>query len=375
MLDEDVQRLKVRYKESPLPLSPWPRLSEPLDLELTHAALLTQEIVADLDPAKLGIGWWTAYSSLDIKTRIFLSDYLVTVADAVPTNMVEARVERLELDHAFADYRKVWERILQPGKKLMVKPPKGPYEDLTHFRVQAHLAGVMRAWASALDCVGGCIVGVAGLPTNLVRASATSASEELSKHAGDHALLQQLHDDLEAVEAAAGPPGWRAWLLAMRHTIVHRGRRTITFSGAIDRSGLVEFDLQLPTSPELTDVEASVHAGGFAPSLFRVPADAFLARMDAAVATYIDGVCRLLVDLWRTRRADPTLIETPAKQWKTKAEGDLYAPVFGGFPDLAAKTQPLTGLDVGPEQARRLHAAGLAHRSAGDITPDPGVWR
>jgi hypothetical protein len=41
--------------------------------------------------------------------------------------------------------------------------------------VEAHLAGVLRAWGSALACVGGCIVGVAGLPASLVRADLKTA--------------------------------------------------------------------------------------------------------------------------------------------------------------------------------------------------------
>lgn len=73
------------------------RLADSLGLQLADLVALGDEIAHDLDPAVHGIGWWKAYSDLDTKTRIFLSDYLVTCARAVPDNMVEASIERLEL--------------------------------------------------------------------------------------------------------------------------------------------------------------------------------------------------------------------------------------------------------------------------------------
>ncbi|MBX7555326.1 hypothetical protein ABZX95_47645 [Streptomyces sp. NPDC004232] len=57
-----------------------------------------------------------AYPDLDRQTRILLSDYLVACARAVADNLIEAQVERLELDHAVDDFRKWIERGIRPGR-------------------------------------------------------------------------------------------------------------------------------------------------------------------------------------------------------------------------------------------------------------------
>jgi hypothetical protein len=171
MLDKDARRLKVPYPSTMRPEDAGlARIAGPLGVNLASPLELGDEIVADLDATAHGIGWWQGYQDIDRKTRIFLSDYLVACARAVPGNLVEAEVERLELDHAADDYLKWMERGAGPRGKFTVKPPRGPYEELSYCRAGTHLTGMLRAWGSALDCVGGCIIGVAGLPSNLVRA-------------------------------------------------------------------------------------------------------------------------------------------------------------------------------------------------------------
>jgi hypothetical protein len=78
--------------------------------------------------------------------------------------------------------------------------------------------------------VGGCIVGVAGLPSNLIKADLGPALKSLDKQSSGNQILAQIQSDLEQTEANAGPAGWRDWLLGMRNTDVHRGRRTVTWS-------------------------------------------------------------------------------------------------------------------------------------------------
>ena len=159
------------------------------------------------------------------------------------------------------------------------QPPRGPYEELGLRRVEAHTAGVLRAWGSALDCLGGCIVGVAGLPTDLVRADLGKARNCLYKQSKDNPVLNRLQADLAEAEAPirASPMGPADWLLGMRNTVVHRGRRTVTWTAIVGDTGISDFTLQLPVSPELTDVEAAVpQAGGWMaassrPRLPRIP--------------------------------------------------------------------------------------------------------
>ncbi len=74
-------------------------------------------------------------------------------------------------------------RGLTTAGQPTVEPTRSPYEDLAINRVHAHLAGALRAWGSALDCVEGCVIGVAGLPANLVKADLKKAREQLEKQA------------------------------------------------------------------------------------------------------------------------------------------------------------------------------------------------
>lgn len=221
------------------------RVADPLGLYLAMSVALGDEIVDDLDKAVHGIGWWKAYQDLDPQTRILLSDYLAACARAIPDNLVEAQVERLEHDHAAEDFRKWLSRGVTSGERSTVEPPRSSYEELAIHRVQTHLAGVLRAWGSALDCVGGCIIGVAGLPSNLVKADLDTALKFLAKESPGDQVLTQLQADLQQAEAVAGPAGWRDWLLGMRNTYVHRGRRNVTWSGNLEGNEVVDFNLRL----------------------------------------------------------------------------------------------------------------------------------
>jgi hypothetical protein len=375
MLDKDLKRLKTPYLNPPRPDDPvLSRVAKPLGLKLEEPVTLGDEIVADLDTKVHGIGWWATYSVIDRKTQILLSDYLVACVRAIPSNLVEAQVERLELDHAVEDYRKWMGRGAQLGRRFTVKPPQGPYEELSLRRVEAHTAGVLRAWGSALDCLGGCIVGVAGLPTDLVRADLGKARDCLDRQSKDSPVLDRLKAGLEQAEAQAGPAHWRDWLLGMRHTMVHRGRRTVTWTAILGKTGISDFTLQLPVSPELTDVEAAIRAGGWMAASFAVPAAEFLDQFRDTVGTYVSEASKLLAELWRRRRADPGLLTQSPRQWKQPQGLINPVPAFHGFPNLTQSNRQFTALDVGVETDLRLKAAGLTARDGAEHRPDPGVW-
>jgi hypothetical protein len=349
MLNDDLSRLRRDYPRTVRPEEPdLLRLATPLHLELTNAAALGDEIIADLDTTVRGIGWWKAYPDIDQKTRILLSDYLTACARAIPDNLIEAQIERLELDHAVDDFRKWFERGVNPGRPLKVRPPRSPYEELGPRRAQTHLTGMLRAWGTALDCIGGCIVGVAGLPADLVRADMGKARSSLATESKKHPMLEQLRLDLERAEADAGPTGWREWLLGMRHTVVHRGRRTAVWAGDVDRAGLTGFSLQLPVSPELTEVDAVIRTGGQIASTFQAPAAEILGELSKTVGAYVDEATRLLAELWRARRTDPALLVQSPKQWKAPKGLINPVPVFRGFPPAHA-----TAADTGDQLGRR----------------------
>ena len=167
---------------------------------------------------------------------------------------------------------------------------------------------MLRAWGSALDCVGGCLVGVAGLPSSLVRADMDTARRSLARNSPGNQVLEQLQADLEQAEATSGPAGWRDWLLGMRNTVVHRGRRTVTWSNNVDATGVTDFGLRLPVAPDLTEVNAVIQAGGVMAATFTAPAVGLLDELSKTVGSYVTEACRVLAELWRKRRADPGLL-------------------------------------------------------------------
>jgi hypothetical protein len=373
MLDKDVTRLSEPYLQQPQPDEhSLLRLAGPLGLDLAAAVELGDEIVSDLDTNAYGIGWWKAYRELDRQTRILLSDYLVACARAIPDNLVEAQVERLELDHAAEDFSKWMARGLTTAEHGTVDAPSSPYEDLATHRVQSHLAGALRAWGSALDCVEGCIIGVAGLPVDLVKADMKKARDHLQKLVSGNQALNQLQADLERAEAAAGPAGWREWLLGMRNTFVHRGRRTNFWVG--DSDGAVSnLSLRLPLAPNLTDADAIVQAAGLIAATFAVPAADLLGEVSKTVDAFVAEACRALTRLWRVRRADTGLLPQNPRQWK-QPDGLITLPAFQGYSNLTQSRGLSTSLGLSPEGARRLAAAALLHRLGNDRGPDPAVW-
>jgi hypothetical protein len=140
------------------------------------------------------------------------------------------------------------------------------------------------------------------------------------------------------------------------------------------RGGVVEdFILILPKSPELTEVDAWVRAGGYAATQLHVSHEAFLRSLSTSVHAYLNAAADALSALWRERRTDPGLLEQPASQWRTSQE-IIRPPVFNGYTDLAEPRFPMTELGVTDSVERRLKAAGLTDRRVDDVGPSPTVW-
>lgn len=372
MRDSDVRRLKTRYRSVDPNVPNDRRLNDNTGLGIGSIIDLGDLLRDDLDSVNHGIGWWQAYTGINTKTRILISDYLLSCARDVTTNMLEAHAHRLEFDHASDDFKAYIERGIQKNRTV-IPPPRGMYDELSNFRVGAHLVGMLRAFGSALDCLGGCIVGVAGLPTDIVRTSHAIARRDLPNQATSIPRLGKLHADLIQCEAAAGPTGWISWLVGMRNTVVHRARRIVSYNVDRGPSGRVTVDLLLPRAPELTEVEGWIYAGGYVASHFQTPADAFLTELTKSVSSYIDSTAKLLATLWRERKSDPSLIMQPIQQWKNPTGLINPVPTFSGYP-LPPLPGQITGVGTANETALRLTAAALTDRGPDDVRPSPRIW-
>ncbi len=97
--------------------------------------------------------------------------------------MVEARLHWLEFqDSAERESDRMANAVVVENGQVTVRPPRqgkplGQLDLSTLSRL--HQAGLVRALAGALDCVGGGIIGVVGLPVNLLKADFSGVEEAL----------------------------------------------------------------------------------------------------------------------------------------------------------------------------------------------------
>jgi hypothetical protein len=136
----------------------------------------------------------------------------------------------------------------------------------------------------------------------------------------------------------------------MRNTDVHRGRRTVSWSGNPEGNEIKDFSIRLPIQPNLTEVDAIVQAGGVIAATFTAPSTDMLDELSKTVGTYVSDASGILTDLWRMRRANPGLVSQSPVQWK-QPSGLIIPPVFRGFPNLASPASQITSLGVSPEGA------------------------
>jgi hypothetical protein len=93
MRREDEEKLQKPYPEAtPIP----ERFADSLRVVLPGVRELQQEVSADLDERKFGVGWWAPYPGTS--RRILISDHLLLCVGTIETNLVEAQLRRRPVD-------------------------------------------------------------------------------------------------------------------------------------------------------------------------------------------------------------------------------------------------------------------------------------
>lgn len=318
MRREDNEKLQQPYPAA-TPINE--RFADALGVKLPAVRELNEEVFGDLDETAYGIGWWAPHPGTS--RRILISDQLLMCVAGIETNLVEARLHLLEL----SDFDEQEDRIIahavkhdQQGRPSVRMPErKKPADDLTHHMAALHITGFFRAVGSALDCLGGAIIGVLALPTSILKADierATSALEKVKNPVTDGEKVQvAFRTDLAALVASAGPTGWLPWTTDHRNMLVHRGRRLQPFRLekrgatllAADSSPIVlaRAVRQLAQDPGLSDVEAFASIG--APVLTEDSKVTLEGVMGSALALS-ETTSASLVQVWRRRRSEPALL-------------------------------------------------------------------
>ncbi len=343
------------------------RANEALGVHIPAARAMFEEIVGDLSETRFGIGWWAPHP--DKFRRILISDQLLLCAQSVQTNVVEARLHLLELREARDNAAEsMGGRVTVDPSGPRILPAERAADELPAAMVWLHTGGFLRAIGSAFDCLAGVIIGVAAIPQSILRADFTKVMvylRRLSPHEASTEAQAEIYQRVQSSIEAAGPPGWHAWTLDYRNMLVHRGRHMVLSRLLPEKSPILSASGQpvvyarqvvlLPNDPGRSEVEV----------LRDAPTNHFLLTEDGALTVervyesavqVIEAASRALAELWRRRRASPSLLIQPQKQWE-----HLPATQSCGFRGYAAGTVQVKGeaMFVNPLFGRRLQAAAL----------------
>jgi hypothetical protein len=372
MMRADIERLSQEY---PVREPRQGRLARALQVDIPVWRQLGDEILGDFDEDVFGVGWWAPGPGTS--RRILISDHLCNCVRSVETNLIEARlhlIEAMDFWERESDFHARAVSINADGTlKVEMPERRRPLGEITAAMGILHTIGFIRAIAGALDCYGASVVGVMALRVNLLRADLDSARRALAAVAGANpgeALQAQFGGQLEAGIERAGPPGWFRWVVDLRNTLIHRGRRLHMSelrpvpSGIVDRDGrrVIHTDVihQLPRDPGRSDVEMFLDA--VHPPVLTESASVTLLGVLESTLQLIGEGGGLLHDVWRARRSNPAVLPQPREQWP---EGPLA--VTAGFEGYAPGSMPYNPAQLRADATlvQRMMAASLGDAALG----------
>jgi hypothetical protein len=368
MRPTDRARLSEPYPENTDP--PDAAAMAALGKELPQWAALETEILADFtEQPPWGIGWWAPDPGTS--RRILIADQLHCYATSVAGNMTEAALHWLEfLDASDRDSARFVDAVKMENGRPTIEAPRArsPLEQLGPEFVRIHQAGIIRALASALDCLAGVIIGVAALPTSILQADFDRARTRLGKITGaaNDGEKMQAHFSarLEASIVASGPPGWLDWTLDFRNMLVHRGRRfeygqfvprTPALFGADGRPVLrARRVTHLPRDPGRSDVEVFLDTPWT--MVVGEERERTLQGLIGSTKSLLETTAKALLELWQWRRDHAASLRQPVAQWpngrSTQSTG------FNGYAPRTLELAPGMAM-VHPVAARRFRSAAL----------------
>lgn len=343
-----------------------------LGVEVPELRTLEDDILSDFAvDHPYGVGWWAPHPGSS--RRILISDQLYSCVHSAGDILLEAGVHWLELldqleseNHRLADVVK-----LVGGEPQMKLPPRAtPYDEIGTELIRLHVIGVVRALAGALDCLAGVIIGVAGLPTSILRAdfagvrSTFAKQTKLAANEEGRAIQQQLGARLEVLISAAGPAGWLDWSLGFRNMLVHRGRRRDVGVMVLRPPVLVgpdgtpilraDFVLHLPRDPVRSEVEVLLDASN--PAVLEEPAQATLGGLIGSTRRLLDAMAIELRAVWKWRRENANKIPQPKEQWPGGV--NMNTQEFLGYRPGIAPFKP-EQMTTSEADIRRLRASAL----------------
>lgn len=353
-------------------------LEERLGIDVPAARTMSAEILADLDSQTHGVGWWAPYP--DDKRRIFISDYLAQLMVSFPLNLAEAALHLLEVernqDESSAQIRHavVLGGVNVRGSQYRVRmPPRTSLRDLLPNRLlDLHVAGMFRALGSALDTLAAIVVVVGAFPQKVITVDFRKLLDHLQKPmpaTPGGQLQDRIRATIQGSVQSAGPVGWMDWAIDYRNMLVHRGRR-LQLRTLTPDSGPAILDgrgspilrcrsiMHLARDPKNSDLQAYFGTDPQPSRLSNVLEEDGVLALKSTLegAVFVSRrVCDVLLDVWRTRRATPSLLSQPRGQWP---ELSIHPDTFSGFNPGSVEVAP-TMATVAPNMVRRLTSAAI----------------
>lgn len=298
---------------------------EALGVRVPSLQGLYDDIQADVDVTAGGVSWWVEH--LDTHRRILITDHILAALHSVQENLAEAALHRLEYIEAVDQVSRRMSRFIRPDGSREMPAARCAADLLPHKLELLHAGGLFRAIGSALDCMAVVVIGVLGVPQDVLRADFQRTRlwlrSETKKAVQRYPIQLEFASALEDVIQSAGPDGWLGWADDYRNMFVHRGRRNAMSQLDVDAVIVGPDGRPIPNTtvrpllladPCVSTVEAWARLREGPMTLTEVAQDTLTELIRSTV--FVSNACaeRLRI-AWSNRRTYPQLVRQPESQW------------------------------------------------------------
>jgi hypothetical protein len=295
----------------------------------------------------------------DVGQRAVVSDQILTAADAIATNLIEARVHLRDFEEMTA----AGEREAREIDHLA-----------TDTRIDLHVVGFFRAFGSTLDCLAAVAVGILRLPRSIHRTSMTALMRLKPAAMQDEQQRARVEEMQELIRDAGSKPvaGWLEWAIEHRNALVHRPRQidfmvprrthaVVVLANPSEWLDLVRYDLHLRSKPWLPDLQHLATPEPKAEELLLAePAGETMAGLFEQLNAFSERFASWLVGVWDRIEARELTLEVPVDSWKEEPDIEIE---FAGFQKKTLNAGDL--LRGHPLTTMRLELAERVRRKRG----------
>lgn len=324
------------------------------DVRIANVRALADRLNSDFRAAD---GGFAAYSALPLEHRAVVSDQIVGAPQAVPSNLIEARLHEKDMNELLSGGLPFGEVTLKSHERST--------------RVDMAIVGFFRGVGSALDCLAAAAIGVLRLPCSIRRATFPQL-----RGFGTAKTYPVWAELTNLVDHYANDPaeGWLDWTLEMRHALMHRPRLLtlllprdtpplrVLLPKAVAKVVLqdrLRFDPYFRRTPWLPDMQhlASGRAGGLSDAVLGEIATQTARGVFESVNQLTEELAGWLLEKW----ADAGVQGIPLPDaWALEADPELD---FRGFAPMPFP-EGLAAAVISPYDQERIALAAQLHRAS-----------